>query len=307
MKYTEIRVRCNTAQLERVSAVMSMLDPHMMIKDYSDIAEGLNTVYGDLIDEEILTADKSVAEVSIFVPENRSYIDLLAFLRERLAGEEPMPEITLIGVEDEDWANAWRKYYKPVNIGSRLVIVPAWQDYTPKENEIIVRMDPGMAFGTGTHETTRLCAALLESSMPLGARVLDIGTGSGIIAICASKLGASSVDACDIDPDSVRIAAENAAENGVCNIRTFKSDLLGSVTLDGGLYDFVSANIVADVLIRLAPDIGKFMKFGASAAFSGIIADRQNDVLDAMTDAGFSVSDITSENDWRGMLFTKLK
>ena len=193
--WVQVRVSAPLAQLEVLSSVMSMINENLMIEDYSDI--DLKTCYGDLIDESILNADKTVAAVSVFLPADVGISDALAFLRERMEADGIDGKVTLQGVNEEDWANNWKQYYKPIHIGQKLVIVPAWESYTSAAGEITVRMDPGMAFGTGTHETTRLVIGLLEDYTHPGDYMLDVGTGSGILAICASKLGAARCRAYD--------------------------------------------------------------------------------------------------------------
>lgn len=306
MEWTQIKVRCRHEDLETVSAVMCMLDNGLMIEDYSDIEENLMSVYGELIDDKILSADKSISSVSIFVPEERSYTDYVAHIRERLTYLGVVDwTITLEGFDEEDWANAWREYYKPVHIGKSLVVVPAWQEYEAKENEVTIKMDPGMAFGTGTHETTRLCAAMVEKHIKKGDRVLDIGTGSGILSMFAIKLGAASADAYDIDPVAVRVARENAKDNGITSFKCGVSDLLRDVDLSDGKFDFAMANIVADILVRMAEDIADYLKDGAKIVCSGIIEGRCGDVTEAMTSHGFELFDSDSENDWKVLVFRK--
>ena len=246
-QWTQIRVTVKLEQLDALVAVMSMINSNLMIEDYSDI--DLKTCYGDLIDESILNADKTVASVSVYLPVERDIREDVEFLREMLAKDGIEGEIKMIGLCEEDWANAWKAYYKPIKIGSKIVIVPAWEKYEAAEGELIVRMDPGMAFGTGTHETTRLVIGLLEKYTTPGVRMLDVGTGSGILAICASKLGAGECKAYDIDPMSVRVARENIKDSGLTNITCDQSDLLRSVDLEGGKYGLVCANIVADIII----------------------------------------------------------
>ncbi len=304
MNWTQIKVTCRIEILDRVTAVMSMLDNRLMIEDYSDIASGLNTVYGDLIDESILKADKTHAKVSMYVDEKHNYNDYLLFLRERFATEGLDCKIELIGVGDEDWENNWKKYYKPLKIGERIKIVPMWEEYTPAEGEIVVKMDPGLAFGSGTHETTRLCAELIEKYMKPGSRVLDVGTGSGILAICEVMLGAKEVFAYDIDPIAVRVAKENAEKNGV-DITFGVSDLLRDV--DSAPYDFISANIVSDIIIRMAPDLSRVTKFGSVLAVSGVIDERAPEVIKCLEENGFGISDIISDNGWKGILFVRVR
>lgn len=305
MNWTQLRVSVATSDIERTAAIMSMLDNGIMIEDYSDIEEGLKTVYGDLIDEKILAADKSRGAVSIYIPDNKNYNDYTAFLRDRFASEGIEAKMELLGVDEEEWSTAWKKYYHPIRVGERLVVVPAWEEYDAMENDIIVRMDPGMAFGTGTHETTRLVCGLIEKYMPENARMLDVGTGSGILAICASKLGARECFAYDIDPVAVRVAQENCKDNDCTNITCGVSDLLASVDTEGGLYDFAVANIVADIIIRMAPDVGAYLKQGAYIITSGIIERYAQGVREAMAASGFTLVAESMESDWVAMVYKK--
>lgn len=307
MNWTQLRVTCRSAQLDDVVAVMSMLDNRLMIEDYSDIETGLNTIYGDLIDESILKADKTHAKVSMYIDERNNYNDYLLFIKERFNAMGLDCDIELIGVDDEDWENNWKRFYKPLKIGNRLMIVPMWEDYTVQGDELVVKMDPGLAFGSGTHETTRLCATLIEKHMQEGDHVLDVGTGSGILAICESKLGAKDINAYDIDPVAVRVAKENAEKNDVHNVTCGVSDLLKDVDTDGGLYDFVSANIVSDIIMRMAPDLGRVTKLGATVVVSGVIDEYAEQVIDCMENNGFGIADIMSDNGWKGIVFKRVK
>ena len=278
--WTQLKVTVKLTDLDGLVAVMSMVNNNLMIEDYSDI--DLKTCYGDLIDESILNADKTIGAVSVFVPADRPFTDVMSFIKERLDAEDIEAKIEVIGVNEEDWANSWKAYYKPLHIGNKMVIVPKWESYQPREGEIIVTMDPGMAFGTGTHETTRLVIELLEESVKPGMKVLDVGCGSGILAICAAKLGATCCRAYDIDPVAVRVARENIADSGETCVSCDVSDLLKQVDLSDGPYDLICANIVADIIIRMAPDVGRYMKPDAILLASGIITERAEEVIAAL-------------------------
>ena len=305
MIWTQIKVTVPLRELDELVALMSMINNNLMIEDYSDIDTNLKTCYGDLIDEKILNANKDVASVSVFIPSDRSYMDDLAYIRQRVAELGLHAEIELVGVNEEDWANSWKAYYKPIKIGEKIVICPAWERYTPAEGEIVIRMDPGMAFGTGTHETTRLVIRLLEKYTKAGCRMLDVGTGTGILAICASRLGAELCRAYDIDPTAVRVARENIKDSGLENVTCDQSDLLKQVSLEGGQYDLVCANIVADIIIRMTPDVGKYMKDDAVLLASGIIAERCDDVVECFEANGFQVIEKLTDNDWCGLAVMK--
>ena len=302
-EWTQIKVKVKLERLDEAVAVMNMVSNYLQIEDYSDI--DLKTCYGDLIDEAILNADKTVAYVSVYLPIDGGVADTLVFLRERFGALNPEAEITVSGVNEEDWANSWKAYYKPIKIGERIVIVPAWEKYSAEEGEIVVRMDPGMAFGTGTHETTRLVIKLLEKYIKSGMRVADVGCGSGILAICASKLGAGECKAYDIDPVAVKVANENIKDSGLTNVTCEVSDLLKQVDKSGGTYDVICANIVADIIIRMMPDVGALMNENSVILASGIIVERSEDVINGFEDHGFKIVERIDENGWCALAVQK--
>lgn len=296
-EWSQIKVTVKTEELDTLTAVMSMINSNLMIEDMSDI--DLKTCYGDLIDESILNADKTHASVSYFIEKGSNLSDELLFLRERLhsCGLNDA-SIEVVGVREEDWANSWKEYYKPFKIG-RIVIVPAWENYTAQEGELIVTMDPGMAFGTGTHETTRLIIGLLQKYVHEGDSLLDVGTGSGILAICGAKLGAGECYAYDIDPMSVRVANENIKESGLEDrIRCEQSDLLRQAYRRVGGYDIICANIVADIIIRMTPDVGDFMNENTVLLASGIILERRDDVISSFEKNNFEIIECAQDNGW---------
>ena len=205
------------------------------------------------------------------------------------------------GVEQEDWQNGWRKYYHPMEIGSRLAVVPSWQQYDTDRVKLI--LDPGLAFGTGGHETTSLCLEALDEQVRGGERVLDIGTGSGILAIAALKLGAASAEGVDIDPVAVRTAGENAALNGVQDKLTV---LVGDLSdKASGTYDIITANIVANAILSLAPAVPGLMAEGATFIASGIIDSRKDEVIAGLEKAGLSVVEVKEKRGWECIVCKK--
>lgn len=305
MKWTQIKVTCGSEKINQVAAILTAIDPGVMIEDYSDVLTTYRTVYGELIDEKILNADKSVASASIYAKTKEEAEADMAFINERLDEAGIKAEIEFAELDEEDWSTAWRKFYKPTRIGNRMVIVPSWEKYDAKPGDIIIDMDPGLAFGTGTHETTRLCATLLEKYVNHGDYMLDVGSGSGILAICAAKLGAGYCAACDIDPVAVETEKENALRNG-CKIDCFVSDLLDSVqTKDGREYDIVTANIVADIIIRMSHDIGRFIRRGGKLIVSGIIVERESEVRLSLEENGFELVETAYDNGWCALTYTK--
>ena len=302
-EWTQIKVKVSLDSLDDTIAVMNMVSNYLQIEDYSDI--DLKTCYGDLIDEAILNADKTVAYVSVYQSVDGGVADTLVFLRERFDSLGIKAEISVSGVNEEDWANSWKAYYKPIKIGEKIVIVPAWEKYSASPKEIVVRMDPGMAFGTGTHETTRLVIKLLEKYVKNGARVADVGCGSGILAICASKLGAGECKAYDIDPVAVKVANENIKDSGLNNVTCEVSDLLKQVDRSGGAYDVICANIVADIIIRMMPDVGALMDENSVILASGIIVERSEDVISGFEQHGFKIVERIDENGWCALAVMK--
>ncbi len=303
-KWIQIKVTGKTENLDNICAVMGMLDNGLMIEDYSDVESELDGVYGDLIDEQVLNADRTHVSVSIYVPNEKPLEYYTSYLNERFTALGIHTTTELIGLCEDDWANSWKQYYKPIKIGERLVIVPMWEKYDAAENEIIVKMDPGMAFGTGTHETTRLCAALLEKYVNSSTKMLDVGCGSGILAICASKLGADKCFAYDIDPVAVRVARENVKDNDISNVTCEVSDLLADVPVIDGGYDVITANIVADIIIRMTPNISKFMNKNTKLIVSGIIDQRADEVKNVLEQYNLKKADEIHENGWCALTVT---
>ncbi len=303
-KWIQIKVTSSVKDKDSVIAVMSMISNGLQIEDYSDLEERiLDGVYGDLIDESVLNADKTIAAVSAYVTADKPVNDHVAFIKERLGVLNFEYKLELISLCEEDWADSWKQYYKPIKIGKHLVVVPMWEKYEKGEGEIIVKMDPGMAFGTGTHETTRLCATLLENYINKDSLMLDVGTGSGILAICASKLGAKKCYAYDIDPVAVKVARENVKDNDVSNIECEVSDLLKGVSKQK--YDVITANIVADIIIRMLPDIGEYMHEKTVLVISGIIDERCEDVYKSIEENSFKIVEEIHENGWCAISLTK--
>lgn len=231
----------------------------------------------------------------------------------RLSLLYPIPEAQVRVVREEDWANAWKKFYKPLRIGRRVVLKPSWEEWAALPDDVIVHLDPGMAFGTGMHPTTRLCVAAVEEAVQPGDRVLDVGTGSGVLAIAAVKLGAQSVLATDIDTLAVRVALENAARNGIAAGPGQPIEVRhGSVPEDmAGAFDVIVANILAEVLVGLFdgkygnPPLAEPLAPGGTIILSGILEDRAGLVIDAAERHGLQVTGRLQENDWVALTAVK--
>lgn len=206
-------------------------------------------------------------------------------------------------VSEQDWANEWKQYFHVTHIGTTLVIKPTWEEYTAEAGEHIIEIDPGMAFGTGTHHTTCMCMERLEKVLRPGMEVFDVGTGSGILAIAAAKLGAKAVKAVDIDATAVRVAVENIAGNQLTEkISVQQGDLLHGTE---GQADIIIANIIADIIIMLLPDIPGKLKAGGTFLASGIIEERQNDVAAAAAKVGLQVEAVDTKGGWVVMQMSK--
>ncbi|MCD7944879.1 MAG: 50S ribosomal protein L11 methyltransferase [Clostridia bacterium] len=299
--WTELKVTSDIAGFDTVCAVMSMLDSRLQIEDYSDLDElMLDGVYGDLIDENVKNADKAHASASIYVPDEKPLFEYVSYLRERFSSLGIDAKIDTVGVREEDWAENWKKYYHKMTVGN-VVIVPAWEEYTPKGCEASLYIDPGMAFGTGEHETTRLVIELMQKYAPtetgVGGRMLDLGCGSGILAIAASKLGFRECFAYDVDPVAVRVAKENVERNGVTNVNVGVSDLAADVDRTEK-YSLITANIVADIIIKAAPEFGGLLAEDGALIVSGIIDERLDDVLSVLSGFGLSTSEVLRDNGW---------
>jgi ribosomal protein L11 methyltransferase len=219
-------------------------------------------------------------------------------------GLNPEPEVSTRAVREEDWACTWKKYYKPVHVGRRIVVRPSWEEYRAVEGELVIELDPGMAFGCGTHPTTSLCLKLLEKYIRGGERVYDVGTGSGILAVAAAALGAGRVVAVDLDPVACRAAAENVARNRVEGIvRVVQGNLLDNIN-DG--VDLVVSNIIASVIISLAPDAAAALVPGGFLIASGIIRHRAEEVRDALEEVGLTPWEQLEEGEWTALVAKKI-
>lgn len=300
--WTKLTVTVNSSDTDRAAAIISMLDNGIMIEDYSDFA--LNGMYGELVDESILNANRDIAKISIFVPEEKNLAEYVEFIDAKLTAERISYERAIEGMEEEDWADSWKKYFKPIPLG-RVTIVPAWEDYREGEGEVVIRIDPGMAFGTGTHETTRLVIKIMQDEVLGGERVLDVGCGSGILSICASKLGAASCNAYDIDPVAVKVTRENVKSSGCGNIKADVSDLLLGVERISGGYNVCVANIVADIILRMLPDIESYLAPGAPIILSGIVKEREADIKNSAASLGYKILRTEYENDWVAVMIRK--
>ena len=305
MEWTDIRLTVAKADADNAEAVATMIaEGGIYIEDYSDIEQQVAEIaHVDLIEQELLDKPRDQVIIHLYLEPGASPVETLALIQARMEAAGIAYTVETEGVEQEDWQNGWRKYYHPMEIGQRLAVVPSWQEYDTDRVKLI--LDPGLAFGTGGHETTSLCLEALDERVKGGERMLDIGTGSGILAIAALKLGAASAEGVDIDPVAVRTAGENAALNGTADKLTV---LVGDLSdKASGTYDIITANIVANAILSLAPAVPGLMAEGATFIASGIIDSRKDEVIAGLEKAGLTVQEVKEKRGWECIVCKKSK
>ena len=297
--WIEIKVTVDVSDLDRASAIVSVTVPYgIYIEDYSNLeAEAWEIANIDLIDEALLQKDRTKGIVHIYIADDANPMEAVSFIEGRLRAEKIAYTLELVNCKKEDWENNWKQYFKPVKVGKQLLIHPVWiEDYDPQGRKVL-HLEPGIAFGTGTHETTRLCMEALEDYVTEDTVMLDVGCGSGILSAAAMLLGAKSVVGVDIDPLAVKVAKENGAMNGFYEpaFTMLQGNLTDRIT---GKYSVVTANIVADAIIELTPQIKRFLLPEAVYIVSGIIDTRADEVADVLTANGFRVIRRYEDGGW---------
>lgn len=297
--WTEVKISVNADDTEKAGDIASMVVPYgIYIEDYRELEkEAWEIAHIDLIDEDLLKKDRSKAVVHVYISPEENPAEAVAFLRERYAAEGIESEILTNECKNEDWENNWKQYFHPIPVGKKLLIRPTWEDEFEAGERKVLNIEPGLAFGTGTHETTRLCLETLENYISEDTTVLDIGCGSGILSIAALLLGAKQVTGVDIDALAVKTAIENGEANGFSEpeYKILQGNLTDKVS---GKFDVVVANIVADVIILFCKDVASFMKDDAVFITSGIIDTREQDVIDAFEKYGFKIQARHTEGGW---------
>lgn len=316
MEWIEVFVATSQMGLEPVEGVLYQCGLNgLMIHDEADFAEFLenpNREWDYVADELVEEKQEQTTGITFFLRDNLYGREQLSQIKSALQSVKETEkeldlgslEVTMKNVAEEDWANNWKKYFKPFPVGDKIMIKPSWEELPAQTDKIILKIDPGHIFGTGTHETTQLCMELIEKYVKKDDMVLDIGCGSGILSIASLLLDAKEAEAVDIDPNAIQIAYENSDRNDIDRNRyhvkagNILEDKELQASYSGKKYDLVAANIVADVIIALTKQVPDYIKDGGVFLCSGIITERKEDVLEALKAAGFAVLDIKEKTSW---------
>ncbi len=316
MDWIEVFVETSIEGLEIVSGLIySCGITGLMIEDERDFKEFLENPDRDwdyVADELVEEKNNLKTGITFFVTDNMNGLEILSAVKSGLIHLKETEKdfdlgsltLEMKNVKEEDWANNWKKYFKPMPVGEKIMIKPSWEELTEETDKVILKIDPGHIFGTGTHETTQCCIEHIENYVKEGDKVLDIGCGSGILGIASILLGAGYADMVDIDPNAVEIVTENATMN---DIPKEKYEVVAGNILDdenlfekysGKKYDVVEANIVADVICALSPMVPNFVKDKGYFICSGIIDERLDDVLNALKENNFEVLETKERKGW---------
>ena len=309
--WIEVRVITKSEALEPISGIFYGLDcKGVAIEDPEDIlGREQGPLTWDFADINVLEHKGKVAVVKGYFSEDDNIEEIVKYIESKITELKEMGlDLGEAKVEHElmyekDWAETWKQYYKPILVGERIVVKPIWEEYEPKNDELVVELDPGMAFGTGTHETTRMCIQALERYVKPETTVFDVGCGSGILAIAAAKLGAKLSVGVDLDPVAVESSKENVAHNKLDNIEILEGNLVEVIE---GKADVVVANILAEIICILTDDVKRVLKQGGTFITSGIIHDRVEMVCEKLEATGFEVLEKNRDGEWN-CIVAKLK
>lgn len=311
MKWTEIKVSTNAENEDIVSSILYEVGAMgLTIEDPNDIVELTKRVDDwDFIDDSLFQSEFEGIIIKAYYSELEDLISIVEKVKNRLeiepvlAGEKLLGKVIISTVDEKDWAESWKQYYKPKRIGEKIVIKPTWEDFEEKPGDIIIELDPGMAFGTGTHETTIMCAEALESHVKTNSTVFDIGCGSGVLSIVAAKLGAKEVIGVDLDEVCVKVSNENIEMNKVEDIIEIrKGNLLDVVK---GKANIIVANIIAEIIASITGDIGSFLEEDGLFISSGIIIEKIPLVENALVENGFKILEVRKMNSWACIIASK--
>lgn len=319
MNWTEVNIYTTTEGIDPVcGCLLGIGVTGFAIRDSKDFEEFLNDKTGnwDYIDDDLMNMRDCETCVTVYLPDDSQGADMLSALRSEMSALGERDEnkafgrlaVELANVREEDWANNWKQYFKPLTVGERLVIKPSWEEYDPTDGRTVLEIDPASSFGTGQHNTTQLCLELIEKNLRDGDRVLDLGCGSGILSIAAVLLGADSATAVDISQNSVETAKENASKNNIPTEKytAYCGDIISDNALVekiGGGFDIIAANIVADVLIAMSLIFERFLKKGGRLILSGIITERADEVIEAVKSKGYTLVEIREKDGWAAVSF----
>lgn len=321
MEWTEVNIYTATPAIELLCSKLEDIGiKGFAIRDSEDFNEFLENKNGqwDYIDDDLMGLSECETCITVYLPDNNQGSDMLSAIRSMLAEVKSADtenaygrlEAELSSIREEDWANNWKQYFKPISVGEKLVIKPSWEEYSGDGNRKILEIDPASSFGTGQHHTTRLCLELLEKSLSDGDRILDMGCGSGILSIGAMLLGAGNAVAVDIDENAAATAAENAEKNHIPSEKyiTYFGNILSDEKLADKIdakYDIITANIVADVLIAMKDYFVRYIRDNGILIVSGIITERMDEVIDAIESDGFEKTEVNTKEGWAAVKFIK--
>lgn len=305
MKWTEVLIKVDPQAVEAVTDILYGLGAQGVAIDEPVDVERLreDELYWDYIDEKLLENDTEETKIMAYFSEEETNLpEKIAVIKEKIRNLTEFGlsigsgTVELSNVNQEDWESAWKQYFKPVHVTDRIVVKPEWEEYSPQEGEIVIEIDPGMAFGTGTHETTSMCINQIEKNLKAGDRVIDIGSGSGILSMAAVLLGAEKATGVDLDPVAVRVALENVELNNLQD----KIDILhGNLTdVIREKADIVVANIMADIILILLEDVREFIKDDGLFISSGIIQEKRAAVEARLLEKNFSIVEVETKGEW---------
>ena len=305
MKWTEVLIKVDPQAVEAVTDILYGLGAQGVAIDEPVDVERLreDELYWDYIDEKLLENDTEETKIMAYFSEEETNLpEKIAVIREKIKNLTEFGlsigsgAVELSNVNQEDWESAWKQYFKPVHVTDRIVVKPEWEEYSPQEGEIVIEIDPGMAFGTGTHETTSMCINQIEKNLKSGDTVIDIGCGSGILSMAAVLLGAQRATGVDLDPVAVRVALENVELN---NLQDRIEILHGNLTdVIREKADIVVANIMADIILILLEDVREFIKDDGLFISSGIIQEKRAAVEARLLEKNFSIVEVETKGEW---------
>lgn len=320
MNWTEVNIFTTTEGIDIVCAgLMDVGVKGFAIKDANDFNEFLQNKEGnwDYLEDDLMQLAECETTITIYIPENSQGSEMLISVNAMLKDMKEKDTENIYGrlctemsnVKEEDWANNWKQYFKPMVVGEKLLVKPSWEE-AESDGRVVLEIDPASSFGSGQHHTTKLCLEFIDKLELENKRVLDLGCGSGILSIAAMLLGAQSAVAVDIEENAAKTAMENAQKNNISAdvYKAYCGNIINDTSLVekiGDSYDIITANIVADILIAMKELFYKFLKPGGILIISGIIDERKEEVTDAVTSAGFEIKEFCEQSDWAAVMLVK--